>query len=183
VASTSETRRQEDAFVAAVRAVLEVVEARDAAVKALTDLADSLVVNGGSEDYGTFDKVVTRPLKELFGWYHPQTFELWGEVGKARDYLANDGAGSGFEFDPLLTEELADIAHAFRGWLAAEEARPRPRSIVDPLLLAFDEAGLRRAPDEDRDEIAARLASTLRRELHTLEQPTLAAVGGSDDGH
>jgi hypothetical protein len=175
---TSQRPKQEVAFVAAVSAVHAVVEAREAAVHALTALADSLAAPGVAGEHATFDEVLALPLERTLGWYHPQTFALWGEVGSTRSYLADDGAGSSFEFDALLTVELADVATAFRQWLVVEEARP---SNVDDLLLAFDKAAYRRAHGEDAADIAADLAVSLRSELDALEHPALAVVGGEGD--
>ena len=166
--SIDDSTKQEAAFVEAVRAVHAVVEARDAAVQALTEFADSLT-HGGS-----FDDVLARPLGETLGWYYPETFALWARIGAGREYLAENGAGSGFEFETLLTLELPAIRDVFETWLKVEiGAEPPSSAQVADLLDILD---TRPRPGGDVLDLG-QVRSELRRVLGDAEPAPVGSDG------
>jgi hypothetical protein len=172
--SIDDSTKQEAAFVEAVRAVHAVVEARDAAVQALTAFADSFVHGDAVDDLSSFDDVLARPLGETLGWYYPETFALWARIGAGREYLAENGAGSGFEFETLLTLELPAIRDVFETWLKVEiGAEPPSSAQVADLLDILD---TRPRPGGDVLDLG-QVRSELRRVLGDAEPAPVGSDG------
>jgi hypothetical protein len=110
---------KEQALVAALDAVQALVDARDEAVRALDELADAFVAS--LDGATTFAEESRKPMAEILGWYYPETFALWATVREHRDFIAEDGNGSGFDFDFLIETATPEITAAFHAWVEKEQ--------------------------------------------------------------